>query len=96
VVAKVGEDWRTAPVRAEVRAALGFIETLVKQGTVSADDVRAVYAAGVPREGLIRAVQVCVAFSIIVRVADTFEFAIPTADEFAASGKSLWKRGYVM
>ena len=82
-------------MRAEVRAALGFIEKLVKQA-VTADDVKAVYAAGVPRDGLVRAVQVCVAFSIIVRVADTFEFAIPTAEEFVASGKSLWKRGYVM
>jgi alkylhydroperoxidase family enzyme len=83
-------------VREEVRAALGFIEKLVKQGTVTAEDVQAVYAAGVPRDGLVRAVQVCAAFSIIVRVADTFEFAIPSAEGFAAQGKSLWKRGYVM
>jgi hypothetical protein len=95
-VAKVGQDWRTAPVRPEVRAALGFIEKLVEVGTVSADDVEEVYAAGVPREGLVRAVQVCVAFSTIVRLADTFAFAIPTAEEFAKSAENLWKRGYIL
>jgi hypothetical protein len=94
-VEQVGKDWRTANVRKEVRAALGFIEKLVK-GSVTADDVREVYAAGVPKDGLERAVMVCVAFSTIVRLADTFAFAIPSASEFAAQGKALWKRGYVM
>jgi alkylhydroperoxidase family enzyme len=96
VVEKVNEDWRTAPVRPEVRAALGFIEKLVKHGSVTPDDVKEVFAAGVPKEGLIRAVQVCVAFSTIVRIADTFDFAISTDEEFAKGGQSLWKRGYVM
>ena len=92
---QVGKDWRTANVRKEVRAALGFIEKLVKSA-VTVDDVRAVYDAGVSREALERAVMVCVAFSTIVRLADTFEFAIPTAEEFAKQGLGLWKRGYVM
>lgn len=94
-MAQVAKDWRTANVRKEVRAALGFIEKLVKS-EVTADDVRAVYDAGVPREGLERAVMVCVAFSTIVRLADTFAFAIPSASGFAAGAKSLWKRGYMM
>jgi hypothetical protein len=96
VIDQVGKDWRTAKVREEVRAALGFIETLVKTGTVSADDVRKVYDAGVPKEGLLRAIEVCVAFSTIVRLADTFEFDIPSAAGFAAAARSLWKRGYVI
>ena len=95
MIDQVGKDWRTANVREQVRAALGFIEKLVKS-EVSAEDVRAVYAAGVTREALERAVMVCVAFSTIVRLADTFAFAIPTASEFAAQGRALWKRGYVM
>jgi alkylhydroperoxidase family enzyme len=96
VVAKVGDDWRTAPVRPEVRAALGFIEKLVKVGTVNADDVREVYAAGVPREALVRAVQVCVCFSMIVRLADTFEFRLETTEIYDKQGMGLWKRGYGM
>jgi alkylhydroperoxidase family enzyme len=92
-VAAVGKDWRTAPVRPQVRAALGFIEKLVS-GTVTTDDVKACYAAGVTREALVRAAQVCVAFSIIVRLADTFQFDIPP--DFMPGAKSLWKRGYMM
>jgi alkylhydroperoxidase family enzyme len=92
-VAAVGKDWRTAPVRPEVRAALGFIEKMVK-GAVTTDDVRECYAAGVTKEALVRAAQVCVAFSMIVRLADTFEFDIPA--DFMPGAKSLWKRGYMM
>ena len=82
-------------MRKEVRAALGFIEKLV-QGSVTADDVRAVYDAGVTEEALERAVMVCVAFSTIVRLADTFAFAIPSPSGFAAQGQALWKRGSMM
>ena len=88
-------DWRTAPVRPPVRAALGFIEKLVKGG-VTAEDVKEVYKAGVPKEGLIRAVQVCVAFSMIVRLADAFAFEVGTRDDFDASARMLLKRGYIM
>lgn len=95
-MAKVGDDWRKAPVRPEVRAALGFIEKLVKHGTVGAEDAKEVYAAGVPREGLVRAVQVCVTFSMIVRLADTFEFKLETPEVYDKQGMGLWKRGYGM
>ena len=74
---KVLADWRNAPVRAEVKGALGFLEKLV-EGEVGPDDVKAAYATGVTRDMLIRAVQVCAAFSTIVRVADTFNFEIST------------------
>lgn len=88
-------DWRTAPVRAEVRAALGFLEKLVHTpDALTADDARAVYAVGVPREALERAIEVCAAFTVIVRVADTFDFEIGSEDDFDAGARSLWKRGY--
>ena len=91
---KVLEDWRTAPVREEVKGALGFIETLVKDGTVGVDDVKAAYAKGVTRDMLVRAVHVCAAFSMIVRLADTFNFDISTPEEFDAGARALLKRGY--
>lgn len=97
MVKAVQDDWRTAPVRPQVRAALGFIEQLVKDpDAMTADDVRAVYAAGVSRDGLVRAVQVCAAFSMIVRLADTFEFDVPGQDAFDASAQMLLKRGYIL
>ena len=96
VVKQVLADWRTAPVRPQVKAALGFIEKLVKAGSVSADDAREVFAAGVSREGLIRAVQIAVAFSMIVRLADSFQFEVGSEDDFDASARMLMKRGYIL
>lgn len=90
-------DWRTAPVRPQARAALGFLEKLVKRpDELSVADVEAVYDSGVSREGLVRAVHCCVAFSIIVRVADTFDFEIPTESEIRGSAEGLLKRGYML
>ena len=90
-------DWRTAPVRAEVKGALGFLEKLVKAtGEIGVDDVKAAYATGVTRDMLVRAVRICVGFSTIVRLADTFNFEISTPEEFAAGAQALLKRGYVM
>jgi len=92
-VAKVHADYASAPVRDEVKAALGFIEKMVR-GSVTADDVRAVYARGVTRDMLVRAVHVAVAFSMIVRLADAFAFEVGTPDDFDAAARALMKRGY--
>ena len=94
---RVYADWRTAPVRPQVRAALGFLEKLVAEpDALTVADVEAVYAAGVSRKGLVRAVHCCVAFSIIVRVADTLDFEISTESEFLGGAKTLMKRGYIL
>jgi alkylhydroperoxidase family enzyme len=96
-VDKVLADYRTAPVRAEVRAACGFLEKLVKTPeALGTEDVRAAYAAGLTREMLVRAVEVCTNFTIIVRIADTFGFEVSTDEEFDASARMLMKRGYLM
>jgi alkylhydroperoxidase family enzyme len=93
----VFEDWRTAPVRPQVRAALGFLEALVRApDTLTPDHVRAVYATGVSRDGLVRAVHICVAFSTIVRVADTFNFELQSPAQLGGSAGMLLKRGYIL
>lgn len=89
-------DWRTAPVDERVRATIGFLETLtMAPDDVTADDVRRLRAAGVGRQAIEEAVYVCVMFSIIVRMADALDFAIPSADGFSASADHLLKRGYL-
>ena len=57
-------------------------------------DAAAVQAAGVSRAALEDAVAVCANFSIIVRIADAFEFHVPTDAEFLASARQLLERGY--
>ncbi len=88
-------DWRTAAVRPQVRAALGFLEKVVT-GTPTADDARAAFAAGVSRAGLERAVEICVGFTMITKIADALGFILQDDAGYAAAAKMLLKRGYVL
>jgi alkylhydroperoxidase family enzyme len=89
-------DPGTAPVDERVRAMLVFLEKLaVEPDAVSGDDIRPLRAVGISRQAIDDAVQVCVLFSIIVRMADALDFDIPSADGFAASANHLLKRGYL-
>lgn len=91
---RVLADWRTAGVAPRLAAALQVIETLVTTGGLSAGDVAAASRAGVTEAQLDRAVHVATAFTIIVRIADTFGFAMQTEAQFAADARALRKRGY--
>jgi alkylhydroperoxidase family enzyme len=88
-------DWRTAPVRPELRAALGFIETMtLRPGELTAADAEAAYAAGVSRQALLDAATVCALFSMIVRLADSFGWDVPTWDQQLAGAGGRLERGY--
>ncbi|HVK77526.1 MAG TPA: hypothetical protein VM734_29675 [Kofleriaceae bacterium] len=65
-------------------------------GSLTADDVRPVLAAGVSKQGVIDALMVCYAFNIITRMADAFEWDVPAKASFDASAKMLLTRGYKM
>ena len=54
----VQRDWRTAPVSAQLRATLGFLEKLtLHPAEVTREDANAVRAAGVSDEALVDAIQ---------------------------------------
>jgi len=90
-------DWRTAPVDPKLRATLGFLEKLtLAPGDVRPADLEPLRAAGVSDEGVEDAIQVCVLFNIYDRIADTLAFHLPGPDGYAASGRSLMKRGYLL
>ncbi len=61
---------------------------------VTADDIRPLLDAGVTRAQIEDALTVCFAFNVITRIADTFEFEIPSKASFDASANMLLKRGY--
>jgi hypothetical protein len=71
-----------------------MLRKLTKERTVTADDMRAVLAAGVTKEQIEDALAVCFCFNVIDRCADTFEFFVPGPSAFAASAKFLLSRGY--
>ena len=90
-------DWRTAPLEPKLRATLGFLEKLtLAPADVRPADVAPLRAAGVSDEAIEDAIQVCVLFNIYDRLADSLGFHLPGPDGYAASGRSLMKRGYVL
>ena len=90
-------DWRTAPVDRKVRAALGFLEKLtLAPAELRPADVEPLRAAGVSDAATEDAIHVCVLFNIYDRLADSLTFHLPGPDGYAASGRSLMQRGYVI
>ncbi|KAA2239391.1 alkylhydroperoxidase AhpD family core domain-containing protein [Chitinophaga agrisoli] len=93
-VAKVLQDLETAPVAEPLRATLRMLGKLTREHTVTAEDMRAVLAAGVSPEQIEDALAVCFSFNITNRLADTFAFFIPSPEAFDAGAKYLLSKGY--
>jgi alkylhydroperoxidase family enzyme len=69
------QDYRTAPIRKELRATLAFLEKLtLTPEAVTPADADAVRAAGVTDQGLRDAIYVCTLFCTIDRIADALGF----------------------
>jgi uncharacterized peroxidase-related enzyme len=97
VVEAVLADWRTAPVGPKVRAALAFLEKLtLAPADVRPADVAPLRAAGVSDRAIEDAIQVCVLFNIYDRLADSMGWHLPGPAGYAASGRSLMRRGYLL
>jgi alkylhydroperoxidase family enzyme len=86
-------DLDAAPISAPLRAMLAFLQK-VTRSEVTADDARALVAAGLTRAQIDDALAVCWAFNVINRLADAFAFDVPGPDAFAAAAKMLLSRGY--
>jgi alkylhydroperoxidase family enzyme len=83
-------DWRTAPVGEPLRATLGFLEKLTLQpDELRAEDAEAVLDAGVREDALVDAIHVAALFSMIVRLADSFDWRVPSDEELARAGARL-------
>ena len=90
-------DWRTAPVDERIRATLGFIEKqTLRPDELTKADAEAVYAAGVSEEGLRTAATVAGLFNMIVRLADSFGWAVPDWDRLMQRAPAMLEGGYAM
>ena len=89
-------DWRTAPLRPELRAALEFIEKLTLRDELTEADAEAAYAAGVSRQALLDAATVCSLFSMIVRLADSLGWNVPEWDRLQARAPAMLEGGYAI
>ena len=90
-------DWRTAPLRPELAAALVFLERLTlhpdELGPADADAAR---AAGVSDRALLDAATVCSLFSMIVRLADSLGWDVPPPELLAQRAPAMLEGGYAL
>ena len=77
-----------------LRATLLMLRKLTREHTLSADDMRAVLAAGASRQQIEDALAVCFSFNVIGRLADAFGFSVPGSAAFESGAKYLLARGY--
>jgi alkylhydroperoxidase family enzyme len=91
----VVDDWRTAPVRPEVAAALGFIEKLtLRPDELTPADADEARAAGVGEQALRDAAAVCALFTMIVRLADSLGWDVPEPEVLAERAPRMLEEGY--
>jgi uncharacterized peroxidase-related enzyme len=87
-------DLDSAPVDEGLRATLRMLGKLTRDGTVGAEDMRDVLAAGVSRQRVEDALAVCAAFNTTDRLADAFGFEVLSPAGFDSGARYLLKRGY--
>jgi AhpD family alkylhydroperoxidase len=93
-IAGLPSELDPARIEEPLRATLVMLGKLVRERTVSADDIRAVLAAGASRQQIEDALAVCFSFNVMGRLADAFGFFIPGPEAFEAGAKYLLARGY--
>ncbi len=88
-------DWRSAPLRPELHAALAFIEILtLRPDELTSGDAEAAYTAGVSRDALRDAATVCALFNMITRLADSLGWDVPSGDRLSARAPAMLEGGY--
>ena len=88
-------DWRTAPLRPELAATLVFLEKLtLRPDQLEPADAAAARAAGVSDQALRDAATVCALFSMIVRLADSLGWDVPTWERLMARAPAMLEGGY--
>ena len=93
-VAAVLSDLESAPITEPLRATLRMLRKLAREHSLTADDMRAVLAAGVSRAQIEDTLAVAFAFETITRLANAFNFSVPDSKAFQAGAKFLLARGY--
>jgi alkylhydroperoxidase family enzyme len=90
-------DWRTAPLRPELKAALVFLEVLTtRPDELTRADADAAYAAGVSPQALRDAASVCALFSMITRLADALGWDVPSWERLSARAPAMLEGGYAI
>jgi alkylhydroperoxidase family enzyme len=82
-------------VTERVRAMLGFLEKLtLRPEKLGPEDADAVRSAGVSDEAMVDAIHVAALFNMIVRLADSLGWDVPTWESCLDRGEAMLARGY--
>ena len=93
----VASDWRSAPLRPELTAVLGFLEKLtLRPQEIEPADADAVREAGVSDQALRTAITVCALFNMIVRLADSLGWDVPSAERLRQRAPAMLEGGYAL
>jgi uncharacterized peroxidase-related enzyme len=88
-------DWRTAPINEQLRITLGFLEKLtLSPGEVGPQDIESLRAAEVSEAAIEEVIYVCFLFSVMTRLADAFDFTIPSAQSTSRVARFLYHLSY--
>jgi alkylhydroperoxidase family enzyme len=80
-----------------LRATLGFIEKLtLRPAELTREDAAQVLAAGVGEDALVDAIHVAALFNMIVRLADSLGWDVPSFEEFHARADRMLATGYTL
>jgi alkylhydroperoxidase family enzyme len=73
------DDWRSASIPKGLKATLGFLEKLtLTPEEVGPEDAQKLKRAGVSEKAIEEAVFVCFLFNVMDRLADAFDFHVPS------------------
>ena len=76
---------------------LGFLEKLtLRPEELGREDADAVRAAGVSDEAMVDAIHVAALFNMIVRLADSLGWDVPTWESCLDRGEAMLMRGYTL
>ena len=94
----VAADWRTAPVRAELtrRARVPREADAPSRARSARRTPARVRAAGVSDEALRDAITVCALFSMIVRLADSLGWDLPSPERLRGRAPAMLEGGYAL
>ena len=88
-------DYTQAPIAPKLRVMLAFLERLHAEPTaVTAADLAPLRAEGLDDRAIAEAAYSSFLFEVMDRLADTFDFAMPTESDVAATVQILTKLGY--
>jgi alkylhydroperoxidase family enzyme len=74
---------------------LGFLEKLtLEPEELGVEDAEAVRATGVSDDAIVDAIHVAALFNMIVRLADSLGWDVPTWESCLARGEAMLSRGY--